>query len=368
MSDQVMPDPFSTPTREAEAQPATEARDWLQRQRPPRLERIEADLPRLYTPGARTVARDRWERIVSSHTIPAPREAVWRALTDPAALRQWFMACHGVLEAGRDCTLDFEDGDFFLCRPIVVRAPSYLEWRWRWLGIGPSWTVKWYLREEKDGTRVSVVDEALNPAARTGHYRGEGWPEILDILAAYLRTNTNYRWPCRSQSYAVVNVPMTLYGAWDRLFPAHGLKWWLRAYTGSLSAGETLTFDMGDASGSVQLRIEHVVPPAYNTYPFIAFAMRRPFWPCDVPGRLFLEPGGWGEAILQVFQTGWENLGPALQLRERRIVVGFWADAFRRAVQFCGSDGPPRRASPWVLSDLETDDPTAFALPSESEP
>lgn len=356
MADPVLvPDPAMV-----EAPAPAEGGEWLQRQPPPRLERVEAELPRLYAPGARTIARDRWERIVSSHVIAASREAIWNALTEPDALRQWFLACHGSLrQPGVDCILDFEDGDFFLCRPMAVRPPDYLEWRWRWLGIGPAWTVKWYLQSHADGTRVTVVDEALNPPARTGHYRGEGWPEILDLLAAYLRTKTDYRWPCRSQSYALVDLPMTVYAAWDRIFRADGLRWWLHGFGGSLSPGETLTLEMGDASGSVQLRIDQLVPPAYNTYPFVAYAMRRPFWPCDVSGRLFLEPGGWGTAILQTYQTGWENLGPLLQQRERRVIVGFWAEAFRRAAQMCAGDAAPRRASPWVLSDLEADEATA---------
>jgi uncharacterized protein YndB with AHSA1/START domain len=226
-------------------------------------------LPRLYAPAAQTVARDRWERIVSSHVIPAPAERIWRALTDAPELRRWFFVCHGSLgQAHRDCVLDFEDGDFFLCRPIVVHEPHYLEWRWRWLGIGPAWSVKWYLETVNGGTRVTVVDEALNPPARTGHYRGEGWPEILELLAAYVRTETDYRWSCRSQSYILVELAVTLYGAWDRLMGPAGLKWWLHGFQGALAPGQSIEIHMGDASGTVEMVVQQVVPPSYNTYPF----------------------------------------------------------------------------------------------------
>jgi hypothetical protein len=110
---------------------------------------------------------------------------------------------------------------------------------------------------------------------------------------------------------------------------------------------------MGDASGTVEMVVNQVVPPSYNVYPFVAFSMKRPFWPHDIPGRLFLEPAGWGSSILQVYQTDWENLGPTLHRQERMVIVSFWAEAFRRAQQVCKSPGLPSRASPWVLSDVQ---------------
>lgn len=317
-------------------------------------EQVDLDLPRLYSPGARTLARNRWEQIVTTHLIPAPVEQVWKALTDPKSLSQWLVACHGSLVlAGRDCILDFEDGDFFLCRPMEVTPPNYLEWRWRWLGIGPAWTVKWFLQEEAEGTQVTVVDEAFNPPARTGHYRGEGWPEILDLLTVYLRTGREYRWPCRSQSYILTEVAGTVYSVWDRLFNAAGLKWWLHGFAGALSPGQTISIEMGDATGMVEMNIQQVTPPSYNTYPFVTYTLQRPFWPQAVAGRLFLEPAGWGRSILQTYQTGWENLGPALQLRERSTLVGFWAEACKRAAQMCEASGQLSKVSPWVLSEYE---------------
>lgn len=345
------------------------ALEWLDHRVPQELPRLEEDLPRLHDSGARTIARDRWERIVTSRVIPARPEEIWRALTDQHALKQWLISCHGSLQdVGRDCILDFEDGDFFLTRPQIVNPPYQLEWIWRWLGIGPAWAVRWALEPVEGGTRVTVVDEAFNPPSRTGHYRGEGWPEILDILAAFLRTETNYRWPCRSQSYVLTNLPATIYGAWDRLFAPSALKWWLHVFEGQIAKGQTVTIHMGDATGTVDMMIHEVKAPSYNTPPFIAFSFNRPFWPKEVPGRLFLEPGGWGQSILQQFQTGWENLGPALQLHERQVIVGFWAEAFRRAGQLCTGAGMPAKASPWVLSEHEAPHEPTVTAAFEVEP
>jgi uncharacterized protein YndB with AHSA1/START domain len=328
-----------------------------------RPQRLDEELPPLYGRGARTIARDRWERIVSSHRIGASPEAIWSALTDPARVAQWFFACNGsLLDKGVDCVLDFGDGDFFLARPIEVDPPHYLEWRWRWLGIGPAWSVKWYLEGCEDGTRVVVADEALNPPARTGHYRGEGWPEILGNLATYLRTGMGTRWVSRSQSYVLIDVPGTLYAAWDRLFDPRALKWWLHGFHGEIAPGSSVSIHMGDASGSVELAVEEVVEPSYNVYPAVRFLMKKPRWPMGVPGRLFLEPAGWGRSVLQVFQTDWENLGPALHPSERAVIVSFWAEAFRRAEQLCSSESIPGRASPWVMSEAAEPEEARYRL------
>jgi uncharacterized protein YndB with AHSA1/START domain len=322
------------------------------------LEHFERDLPPLYGPGAsaRTIARDRWERIVSSHDIDAPIETVWAALTEPGQMARWFFGANGsLLEPGVDRILDTGDGDFFLTRTLEASPPNYLEWRWRWLGIGPAWSVKWYLENAGGRTRVVVVDEALNPPARTGHYRGEGWPEILEGLATYLRTGFTTRWRPRSQSFALVELPVTLYAAWDRLFTPESLKWWLHGFTGEVQPGQSVEVHIGDASGSVELAIEHVLYPAYNVYPAVTFSMKKRNWPVEVPGRIFLEPAGWGSSILQVYQTDWEHLGPAYHPTERATIVAYWADAFRRASELCASEGIPGRASPWVTGDIYSD-------------
>src|SRR5262249_42164290 len=58
-------------------------------------------------------------------------------------------------------------------------------------------------------------------------------------------------------------------------------------------------------------------------------------WNCELPGRIWLEPAGWGRSLLQVFHTNWENLPGPLQLSERRLIAGFWADAVQRAAGVC---------------------------------
>src|SRR5262245_28207749 len=109
--------------------------------------------------------------------MPARREDVWRALTDPDALKHWLAVCPGSLEAsGKDCVLDFEDGEFFLCRPTEVRPPGRLQYLWRWLGIGQATAVTWALEDVGGATRVAVAEEAINPPWDWQTWNGGGWP------------------------------------------------------------------------------------------------------------------------------------------------------------------------------------------------
>jgi uncharacterized protein YndB with AHSA1/START domain len=306
-------------------------------------------MPLLHAPGAMTLARDRWERLVTRIELRDRREDVWRALTDPTALRQWLAACHGSLEeTARDCVLDFEDGEFFLCRPTEVRAPEHLRYLWRWLGIGQATSVAWHLDQAEGGTRVTVVEEAINPPWDWQTWNGGGWPGILDQLSAYLRTGTEWRWPWRRMGpYAQVELSIPFYEAWDRLLGPSGLRYWLQVMRGELAPDRPLMILMGDASGTVELTVRATVQPGERPpsfLPSVDFTMRRPVWACELGGRLWLEPAGWGRCLLQVVLWNWENLPAALQLPERKILTSFWAGAAHRAWLLCG--GGRVRAEP----------------------
>lgn len=304
----------------------------------PALDGAEYAAPQLHAPAAMTLVRDRWERLVSTVVVPSPPEEVWRALTDPAALKLWLAVCHGSLgETRRDCVLDFEDGEFFLCRATEVEAPNHLRYLWRWLGIGQATSVSWRIEAVEEGARVTVTEEARNPPWDWQTWNGGGWPGILDQLAAYLRTGMEWRWPWRRMGpYAQVELPSPVYEVWDRLFSPQGLKYWLLAAQGVIAPGQTLPIFMGDASGIVELNVGEVVQPGQSPpsfLPHVTFSLRRQAWGAEVGGRLWIEPAGWGRSILQVFHYNWESLPAGLQLSERRLVAAFWAGAMRRAQQ-----------------------------------
>jgi uncharacterized protein YndB with AHSA1/START domain len=321
----------------------------------PRLrgpEQLGETLPALHLPPPQPVVRDRWERLVTTIEVPHGPEEVWQALTAPEALARWLAVCRGGLaEVDRDVVLDFEDGEFFLCRPTWVRRPQRLEWVWRWLGIGQATWVGWHLEPVDGRTRVTVTEEATNPPWDWQTWNGGGWPGILEQLAAFLRTGTEWRWPWRRMGpYAQIELPVPMYQAWDRLVGSPALRYWLQPMHGTLAPGQPLTILMGDASGIVEMHVQEVVhpgerPPSF--LPSITYALRRPVWGCEVGGRLWIEPAGWGRSLLQVFHFNWENLPPGLQLPERRILTGFWAGAVRRAALVCGPTEVPAAPHGW---------------------
>ena len=87
-----------------------------------------AALPPLGVQKAWPLASDRWERLTAAITLPVPAERVWHALTTPETLRDWLGVCRGALtDTSSECVLDFEDGEFFLCRPTRVEPGRHLE-------------------------------------------------------------------------------------------------------------------------------------------------------------------------------------------------------------------------------------------------
>jgi uncharacterized protein YndB with AHSA1/START domain len=306
------------------------------------------------TPTAFPIARDRWERLVTTSTIAAPPDRIWRALVEPDELRMWLARCHGSPKhVDAEFVLDFEDGEFFLVRTQSLTAPEHeneageLTWLWRWLGIGQPASVTWQLQPSADnGTAVTATEEAINPPADWQTWNGGGWPGILEQLGSYLRTGTEWRWPWRRMGpYVQVELASSPFEAWDTLMSPAAIKFWLQRMTGDVVAGGSVTLMMGDASGTVELAVREVVdageqPPSF--LPHIEFSLRRGAWAGEIGGRLWIEPAGWGRSLLQVFHYGWESLppGPAL-LDERKLLTSFWAGAGRRATQLFLRPGMP---------------------------
>ncbi|GAA4872568.1 SRPBCC domain-containing protein [Saccharopolyspora cebuensis] len=309
------------------------------------------------------VAQDRWERLVSAVDIPQPPEAVWAALTDPGRVAHWFGVCRGNW-ARADCEvmLDFEDGEFFWCRIQQNSAPTAdhpgrLRYLWRWVGIGPVTSVTWTVAASEGGTSVTVVEEAVNPPSDWRSWNGMGWPGILDQLAAHLRTGTTWRWPWRRMGpYLQVPLPAPPFQAWEALTAPGAVRHWLQPCAGSLAVDDEMTVVMGDASGCALLKVTRLVDsgqefPSY--LPYLEFELRRPRWPAPLAGRIWIEPVGLHESLLQVFQSGWEGVGIPAAVVERRILTGYWTSAAARAQMLLrppGAQAPPIGPHGWSLS------------------
>lgn len=315
------------------------------------------DFPPLHSVVARPVVQDRWERLVSEVTVPAPADEVWAALTDPAALAFWLAEVQGGWACeGQESMLDFEDGEFFWCRtetctPVVGYQPGSLRYLWRWVGIGPASTVTWTVRGHDQGTTVTAAEEAVNPPSDWRAWNGMGWPGILEQLAGYLRTGTSWRWPWRRMGpfvQAVLAAPP--FEAWEAITSSGAVKHWLQRSDGSLAPGDPMTVVMGDASGTVTLNATKAVDagqefPSY--LPYLEFELRRSSWPRPLGGRLWVEPAGLGRCLLQVFHYNWEALALADPLDERRIITAFWTGAMRRAQSMFTPRGVPPGPHGW---------------------
>jgi uncharacterized protein YndB with AHSA1/START domain/SAM-dependent methyltransferase len=304
--------------------------------------------------------QDRWERLVTMGTIAAPAGRVWEALAGPEHVREWLGVCHdGWAVRGRESTLDFEDGEFFYCRtrrstaPTTAR-PGTLEYLWRWLGIGPATRVTWTLTPADGDTLVTVVEEATNPPADWRSWNGMGWPGIIDQLAAYLRTGRNTRWPWRRMGpYIQVPLPTMPFQAWEALTSPAAIKHWLQRSTGSLAVGDEMTMVMGDASGTVRLNVTKSVDagqdfPSY--LPYLEFELRRPSWTQPLGGRIWIEPAGLGESLLQVFHYDWERLDIRDPVVERALLTNHWINAAARAQMLFAPEHPGGTPHGWSMS------------------
>jgi uncharacterized protein YndB with AHSA1/START domain len=309
----------------------------------PELEQRDT-LPPLHGTSAWPVVRDRWERLVTTGFVPTPPKQVGAALVEPDAIACWFAECRGWLDApGTETVLDFEDGEFFLCRTLYAGEAKddpkayVLRYVWRWLGIGQPAVVTWRLEPCDGGTTVTVTEEAYNPPSDWQTWNGGGWPGIINQLATYLRTRSSWRWPWRRMGpYVQIELPLGPFEAWNALISPAALQFWLQRRKGTLATGEQLTLVMGDASGTVELRVREIAEPGQrfpSFLPSMSFALARDSWKCEVGGYLWIEPAGLGRSLLQVFHENWENLPPELQLSERKIVTGFWTGAMVRASQ-----------------------------------
>ena len=147
-------------------------------------------------PAAQTAARD----LVITRDYDAPRELVWRALTEPAHVRRWWGPQHFTAPA---CQIDLRVGGRYL---FCMRAPdgqdywttgTYQEivpperlvfthaWERPDGTTSPDTEVRVTFSDQEDKTKVTMRQAVFESvAARDGHEGG--WSSCFDVLAEYL--------------------------------------------------------------------------------------------------------------------------------------------------------------------------------------
>ncbi len=130
--------------------------------------------------------------------IDAPVAVVWRTITEPEQIRQWFAdRVELELEPGTPGLMGFEDRAF----PLVVEAvqpPTRFSFRWNHPAgekpaVGNSTLVEFTLVGEGERTRLRVVESGLEllgwPVGDKERFADEhrgGWAMYMDRLARLL--------------------------------------------------------------------------------------------------------------------------------------------------------------------------------------
>jgi len=165
-----------------------------------------------YRPGSARGAEvrkdgDRWT-LVLVRELRHPPERVWRALTDPAQLREWapFDADGSLGTAGtavRLTTVGLPTPQVSETRVTRAEAPSLLEYNWGGNDI------RWRLEASGDGTRLTLWHNIDRRFISMG---AAGWHICLDVLDRLLGgapigrivagDAMNFDWPALNAEYA----------------------------------------------------------------------------------------------------------------------------------------------------------------------
>jgi uncharacterized protein YndB with AHSA1/START domain len=115
--------------------------------------------------------------------LPADRDEVWRALTEPERLEEWF-ASEAVLDPTPGGTGRFAWGDGEAREAVVETVDEGRLLVFRWSApedVDAVSRVAIRLDEHEDGTRLTVTETALGPRAALGE-----WCAAASVLALVL--------------------------------------------------------------------------------------------------------------------------------------------------------------------------------------
>ena len=151
-----------------------------------------SDIATEMAPGAESEA-DR--TLIITRRIAAPRDAVFRAWSDPAELAKWWgpegtNAVVDVMEvrpggAWRTRMINAEGGEY-ICSGVYreIAAPERLQFTWAWEtgGVRGHETVVTLEFHDRDGGTEMVFHQSLFETAEGTRMHNEGWTSSLDRL------------------------------------------------------------------------------------------------------------------------------------------------------------------------------------------
>ena len=249
--------------------------------------------------------------VVAQRQIPAPVETVWDYLSKPELLSKWFADTSYI---GPDAPVHLETagGDFFSGRVIEWDPGIVLGVRWKFLGCGPEYEVRFSMLRRKQGAELTVQDRGAITVEEAECLR-VGWSEFLMRFEKALLKNVNTRFNWRKQLTLTIRLAETKQLASALKDP----RWYQVALAGVRAQihepreneiTATITHDAwGDAETHVRVRLRNIR----------------------------------GVDYAYVAHEGWSDLPAGLAEDERRRFVGIWLTA----LSDFSIDGSPRRAS-----------------------
>ena len=133
--------------------------------------------------------------VVAQRQIPAPVEKVWDYLSKPELLSKWFADTSYI---GPDAPVYMETGagDFFSGRVVEWDPGIVLGFRWKFVGCGPEYEVRFSMLRRKQGTELTVQDRGAITVEEAECLR-VGWSEFLMRFEKALLKNVNARFNWR---------------------------------------------------------------------------------------------------------------------------------------------------------------------------
>ena len=259
--------------------------------------------------------------IVKRRRIAAPVGRVWLCLTDPRELAQWF-ADADRMAPDAPFVLGIGDGDFFAGRITKWLAPEpesardgELGLSWRFLGIGPEFSIAYRLRAQAGGTTLLEVSDRGALTKEEARGLDHGWDDFLDRLDRYLSTAASARFEY-SEEFAAGAL---LRGAHEPAI-ANMRAWTARAFPGARVA--------------IHYRASDAVELTFTDPAWAGRTTRAAMDACRTAAGVYV----------RVTHSGWPELDPDRRLAERRRYALAWRAALA-AVEEASLQGA---ADPWA--------------------
>jgi uncharacterized protein YndB with AHSA1/START domain len=237
--------------------------------------------------------------VVAQRQIPVPVEKVWDYLTKPELLAKWF-ADTSYIGPDTPVYMETAGGDFFSGRVIEWDPEIVLGLRWKFVGCGPEYEVRFSLLRRKQGAELTVQDRGAITIEEAECLR-VGWSEFLMRFEKSILKNVNARFNWRKVLNVTIRVAETKR---DQLAAAlNDPRWYQAAFAGVRAQihehrgneiAVTITHDAwGDVETCARVKLKNIR----------------------------------GVDYAYVVHDGWHELPAKLAQAERRRFVGIWINA-----------------------------------------